>query len=1073
MEEASDEYEVNGWAISTSFVFPLLWKNHGLRIIETAVFTTKAEYEAHVFTSATKKKGKGGSKYTEIKRRKKSNLKLDELEYRYTKKSIKRGMNLWGVQRHIGYRGTILSETGGCRVLRDLSENEDGQNNHFLHAIKQQQPNHGKDNTKNTTLCIQTYIPPQNNIVYTATLKRQRPKYPNRNVGIDFDIIAESFGRSYFFPKTFSVDDVDGFHSNHAKVDIVTRQRARIASLAVAHHVENTHGIFFTELELEFLYDYQFKNELIISGVKRCQYIMVHEMWRWPVSEASMADFVKEHGKNPIDDDNKKKRSDSIHIKHHQMHHKHTIVSKNNTNKYAGGYADSSSDSDSESYNSDQINNRDGDHDNTTKYNANINRSIIPHGEEKYVDHYEEEEKVIEKIQPTANFEDVVTTPLHINNDTNNNNDDNYTKGIKFGSSKSASTSNLLTPQNYVSRRPDRNYSNTGIIQRPKTAGSRSMQMLPLQGHRSFRHQSSSLNAQRILSNPLRTAKSTTTLMQKPIHHTTGREAPAFIPSGTNKTSGHNIGGITLDAAFSDLKSLNPSATGSGDRWAAKKFKGLVDGWKDTRMQKIPASEKALDNIKVKRVGVDDLHIKMSKLLRIAHEKNDKLQAEIKRWIARSEKDVAALGEIEQICTQAQSRLAALEDKYKRESEKWLAENAKLNDLVNKLSKELKLTKKKLQEERLIFQDKAFECDELKSQLDNALAREKSYLARLALFEDEASDENKLRNELLKLRGEHKLLQEAHKVLVSEHEEVNEQYVELEKDNIKKDNFRNHLFKLLADRSTVGVNEPERKGGGFSSYPVPGKKNVERAVKMLCDGKFRPPPKRIRKGRNKAIRQLKHLREMRLKSEEYFNTKDVTVDAPSVFRQLRFALAGGRTLFGKKIKNLKDLFKVLDKDNGGTVSHDEFKAGLHRLDIGLTKDQVRALLHVVDDDQSGEIDIKEFLTAAREFSPTRIRKRKEKKQQQSNGGEEELEKLKEEEQNQEAKRNINFNNLSDNQKNETNATSHDNNMVKKATVGSDNATMMATNRNMNTSSSSGNIFNNDYGDKIRELSETI
>ena len=62
-------------------------------------------------------------------------------------------------------------------------------------------------------------------------------------------------------------------------------------------------------------------------------------------------------------------------------------------------------------------------------------------------------------------------------------------------------------------------------------------------------------------------------------------------------------------------------------------------------------------------------------------------------------------------------------------------------------------------------------------------------------------------------------------------------------------------------------------------------KNVERAVKMLCDGKFRPPPKRIRKGRNKAIRQLRHLREIRLKSEEYFHVKDVTVDAPSVFRQ--------------------------------------------------------------------------------------------------------------------------------------------------------------------------------------------
>ena len=58
-------------------------------------------------------------------------------------------------------------------------------------------------------------------------------------------------------------------------------------------------------------------------------------------------------------------------------------------------------------------------------------------------------------------------------------------------------------------------------------------------------------------------------------------------------------------------------------------------------MQPIPASEKAFDNIKVKRVGVDDLHIKMSKLLRIAHEKIAKLQAEIKRWVARNEKGMS------------------------------------------------------------------------------------------------------------------------------------------------------------------------------------------------------------------------------------------------------------------------------------------------------------------------------------------------------------------------------------------------------------------------------------------------
>ena len=71
MEEAADEYEVNGWAIATSFVFPLLWKSRGVRVTETAIFTTKAEYECHVFTSLSPKKTKGGSKVPEIKRRKK------------------------------------------------------------------------------------------------------------------------------------------------------------------------------------------------------------------------------------------------------------------------------------------------------------------------------------------------------------------------------------------------------------------------------------------------------------------------------------------------------------------------------------------------------------------------------------------------------------------------------------------------------------------------------------------------------------------------------------------------------------------------------------------------------------------------------------------------------------------------------------------------------------------------------------------------------------------------------------------------------------------------------------------
>ena len=69
-----------------------------------------------------------------------------------------------------------------------------------------------------------------------------------------------------------------------------------------------------------------------------------------------------------------------------------------------------------------------------------------------------------------------------------------------------------------------------------------------------------------------------------------------------------------------------------------------------------------------------------------------------------------------------QTRLRRLEEKHKREAEKWLSENSKLTDLVNRLTKELKQAKDNLAEERLVFQDKkTIECKELRDQLDNAL----------------------------------------------------------------------------------------------------------------------------------------------------------------------------------------------------------------------------------------------------------------------------------------------------------------------------------------------------------------
>ena len=118
--------------------------------------------------------------------------------------------------------------------------------------------------------------------------------------------------------------------------------------MAIAHHIENTHDIFFTELELEFLYDYQFKNELVVCGVKRCQYITVREMWRWPVSEASMVEFMKApRVADTFGLDTKENKVSSVHIKHHQLHNKHRIINPDNPNKYAGGYASSGEENES------------------------------------------------------------------------------------------------------------------------------------------------------------------------------------------------------------------------------------------------------------------------------------------------------------------------------------------------------------------------------------------------------------------------------------------------------------------------------------------------------------------------------------------------------------------------------------------------------------------------------------------------------------------------------------------------------------------------------------------------------
>ena len=63
-------------------------------------------------------------------------------------------------------------------------------------------------------------------------------------------------------------------------------------------------------------------------------------------------------------------------------------------------------------------------------------------------------------------------------------------------------------------------------------------------------------------------------------------------------------------------------------------------------------------------------------------------------------------------------------------------------------------------------------------------------------------------------------------------------------------------------------------------------------------------------------------------------------------------------------ENLKDtakkLFSMFDADGGGSVSVEEFKTELDKLDAGLSIDEVVALVREFDTDGDGEISLEEF-----------------------------------------------------------------------------------------------------------------
>ncbi|KAM1121045.1 hypothetical protein TB2_002661 [Malus domestica] len=65
----------------------------------------------------------------------------------------------------------------------------------------------------------------------------------------------------------------------------------------------------------------------------------------------------------------------------------------------------------------------------------------------------------------------------------------------------------------------------------------------------------------------------------------------------------------------------------------------------------------------------------------------------------------------------------------------------------------------------------------------------------------------------------------------------------------------------------------------------------------------------------------------------------------------------------EEIGGLKELFKMIDTDNSGTITFEELKEGLKKVGSELMESEIKSLMEAADIDNSGTIDYGEFLAA--------------------------------------------------------------------------------------------------------------
>lgn len=81
---------------------------------------------------------------------------------------------------------------------------------------------------------------------------------------------------------------------------------------------------------------------------------------------------------------------------------------------------------------------------------------------------------------------------------------------------------------------------------------------------------------------------------------------------------------------------------------------------------------------------------------------------------------------------------------------------------------------------------------------------------------------------------------------------------------------------------------------------------------------------------------------------------------------VRDAIASNRSLNGKGMDNIRAVFEAIDKDSSGELDHEEFRAAMRRLGLGLTEEQVMQCIEVLDTDRDGSVSLDEFMVLVNE-----------------------------------------------------------------------------------------------------------